>query len=272
MSGNFDFTFISFGAGVQSTALLVCSALGLHGVPHADAAVFADTGDEPAYVYQHLERMTAWAAERGIRVDRVSKGVLSEWVVNRRRQGRFVTVPLHTNNGDGSDGMLRRQCTVEFKVQPIIKHVRQLIGVKPRHKVRIRVRGLIGISADEIYRMKPSRERWITHEWPLVDAGLTREACKRIVREQGLPEPQRSACGYCPYHSDAEFLRLQREHPADFAKAVAFDRLVRDMTWRGIRGPAFVHRSLKPLEEVDFDPMRDQGDLFAADCEGMCGI
>ena len=33
----FDLTYISLGGGVQSSAVLAMSALGLHGVPRADA-------------------------------------------------------------------------------------------------------------------------------------------------------------------------------------------------------------------------------------------
>ncbi len=46
---DFDFTYLSLGAGVQSTAMLIMSALGLYGCPNADVAIFADTGDEPAW-------------------------------------------------------------------------------------------------------------------------------------------------------------------------------------------------------------------------------
>jgi hypothetical protein len=268
----YDFTYLSLGAGVQSSALLVCSALGLHGVPKADVAIFADTDDEPQYVYAFLETLKAWSP---IEIRITSKGKLSEWVVGRQRAGkRFVTVPLHTSDTNGDRGMLRRQCTREFKLEPIHKEVRRLLGVEPRHKIRQRVRAMIGISVDEVQRMKPSRQRWITNTWPLVDAGLSREACKRIVREAGLPEPERSACVYCPYHSDSEWHRLKTEHPADFGKAVEFDAAVRDMTMRGLHQPAFVHRSLKPLNEVEFDShgAAGQGDLFTNECEGMCGL
>lgn len=51
MSG---FTYLSLGAGVQSSALLILSAKGLYNCPKADIAVFADTGDEPQWVYDYL--------------------------------------------------------------------------------------------------------------------------------------------------------------------------------------------------------------------------
>jgi hypothetical protein len=46
---------LSLGAGVQSTALAILAARG-H-LPRPDAAIFADTGWEPAAVYAHLDRL-----------------------------------------------------------------------------------------------------------------------------------------------------------------------------------------------------------------------
>lgn len=48
-------TLLSLGAGVQSTALALMAERGL--IEKPVAAIFADTGDEPASVYAHLERL-----------------------------------------------------------------------------------------------------------------------------------------------------------------------------------------------------------------------
>jgi len=268
------FTYLSLGAGVQSSALLVCSALGLHGVPRADAAIFADVGDEPQYVYDYLrDHLIPFGAAHGVPVHITSRGRLSESMIDRQRAGkRFVTVPLFTDNGDGSKGMLRRQCTREFKLEPIHRWAREHLGYRPRFKVRHTVVAMLGISIDEASRMKPSRLPWITNRFPLIGAELTRRDCLRIVVEAGLPEPQRSACVFCPYHSDEEWLRLQQDHPEAFARAVAFDAAVRDNIMRGRLRPGYVHRSCNPLDQVDFDPNRDQLDAFENECEGMCGV
>lgn len=97
-------TYLSLGAGVQSTALLVMSNLGLHGCPRADVAIFADTQDEPAYVYEHLAALEAWSE---IPVRRVTAGRLSD-----AGEG-FLRIPAFTETAAGT-GMLRRQCTREY--------------------------------------------------------------------------------------------------------------------------------------------------------------
>lgn len=269
---DFDFTYISFGAGVQSTALLACSAMGLYGFPKADCAIFADTGDEPSWVYQHLEFMEKWAGERGVEVIRCQKGHLSQDIIDRHRgkKKRFAAIPGWTMGSDGRAAPLRRQCTREYKIEPIEKAVRELLGYRKRQRMKHKVRCLIGISYDEIIRIKDSRTPWVTNEWPLVDARFRRHDCIEIVKGLGIPEPGKSSCVGCPYHSDRFYRELKEKYPEEFQKAVEFDRTIRNMSMNGVRSPVYVHRSLKPLEEVDFT--KNQMELFGEECSGTCGV
>jgi len=267
----FDYTYLSLGAGVQSSAMLVCSNLGRYDVPRADVAIFADTGDEPQWVYDYLEILTKWSK---IPIEIAQKGHLSQDLIDRHsgKKKRFACIPAFTAGKDTFNAILRRQCTREYKIEPIEKKVRELLGYKPRQRIKEKVCAMIGISIDEAIRMKPSRTRWITNAWPLVDAGLNKLSCLRICKEAGLPEPQKSACVFCPYHNNAYWLDLQVNHPEEFAKAVAFDVQIRDMTMSGLENKAYLHRSLKPLDEVDFDDWKGQLDLFGEECEGVCGV
>lgn len=275
-SGEFDYTYLSLGAGRQSTALYILATLQdpERPVPRAEAAVFADTGDEPAWVYDQLRRIESWGKEHGgPEIHVAQKGVLSEWVIDRQKQGkRFVTVPLFTAaEGGGSAGLLRRQCTREFKITPIQQKVREILGYKPRQHMKHRVRTLMGITVDEAIRMRQSPEKWVHNAYPLVDLGLTAADCSRIVEEAGFPTPKRSSCVYCPYHSDEFWADLKKNHPDEFARAVEFDYAIRNMTMAGRRQPGYVHRSLQPLDEVDF-AHSEQNDLFGEDCHGVCGV
>ena len=167
--------------------------------------------------------------------------------------------------------MLRRQCTREYKIEPIERAVRSFLGVK-RVPRGVRVEALIGISWDEVQRMKPSRTPWVDNRYPLVDARLTRRDCLRIAAEAGLAEPKKSACVFCPFHDDKYWLNLRDNHPEEFARAVAFDVAIRDMSKSGIKGQMFLHRSLKPLQMADF---RHDGQVdldFGQECGGVCGV
>lgn len=278
----YDLTYISFGAGRQSTALAMMSALGLHGVPKADCAIFADTGDEIKPTYDHVDFMEGWLKERGMPLYRVSVGttLAAAAAVSglRRLNGNkfFVSLPLFTRNADGSKGMLRRQCTNEFKLVPIRLKVRELLGLKKGEPARGKLaRALIGISTDEVIRAKPSSDAYMEACHPLLDARLSVRDCENFLREHGIPIPQKSACRFCPYHDDTYWKWLKKTLPVEFEKACEFDDMIRDLSKADVRNPTYVHSSLVPLREIDFDAKgRGQGVLsgFGNECEGVCGV
>jgi hypothetical protein len=282
---NFDLTYISLGAGVQSSALLVCSALGLHRVVKADVAIFSDTQNEPRHVYEAVERLRAWAAPHGIPVETVTAGNLLDDAKARiaGTRSRFASIPLFTKGADGRAAPGRRQCTREYKITPIEKRVRALLGYKKGDRVKKLARSYIGISADEIYRVKPSQTKWVWREHPLVDARLTRADCIRIVLEAGLPMPKKSACVFCPYTDDARWIDMKKNDPASFEAACVADEALRDQSTSGLNHFAYVHRSLVPLRQIDFDEVQrrryatplfegQEPDGFQQECEGLCGV
>jgi hypothetical protein len=260
---HYDLTYISYGAGVQSTALLVCSNLGLHGVPKADVAIFADTGDEPEYIYEYLEVVKQWS---DIPIEVCQHGVLSE--DSDKRQ--FACVPAYSSNADGSSSLLRRQCTREYKISPIQQHVRKLLGYEKGQRVKHQALCLLGISRDEVSRIKPSRTKWITNAWPLVDALLRRDQCAELVVNAGLPMPSKSSCVYCPFHSDKYFGWLKDTHPQEFEAACEFDEMIRHKGQNPDLGQLYVHKSRKPLRDIDFSS--NQLEMFENECEGYCGL
>jgi hypothetical protein len=269
-SGDYDYTYLSLGAGVQSSALLVLACTDER-VPKPDVAIFADTGDEPDYVYSYLKRLAEWAKPYDVDVVTATAGVLSESIFADQKNGKsFVKIPVYTR-GAGK-GMFARRCTADFKIIPVTKKVRELLGYKPRQRVKEKVRCMLGISLDEIERMKESRFGFVTNTFPLVDLGIKRDGCLKICAEAGLPEPEKSACVYCPYHSDTHWQWMKDKHPDEFAKAVAFDEKIRHYGMGG-ELPLFVHRSCLPLSEVALDVTDpDQVNLFTNECEGMCGV
>lgn len=138
----------------------------------------------------------------------------------------------------------------------------------------------IGISLDEVGRMKPSGVGYIESIWPLVDLRMTRHDCLRWMMKHYNRVPPKSACRICPYMSNARWRQLKNTEPAEFAAAVDFDRKLRDdrndkINGVKITGELFVHRSMIPLGDVDLsnDIDRGQGEMsFGNECEGMCGV
>lgn len=268
---------ISLGAGVQSSTMALMAAAG-EITPMPKCAVFADTQDEPLSVYRWLD----WLEKQlPFPVHHVTKGRLSESSVKMKRtkDGRLFSktdIPFFTLNHDGSQGkIVNRGCTRDFKLAPLMKKAREIGGIKRGQKT-IGVVQWIGISLDEIYRMKPSRDAWALNRWPLVEIHMNRHDCLEWMKRHNFPTPPRSACVFCPYHNNAEWRRLKREEPVEFGFAVEFEKRLQAAKSKSqnFRTMPFLHRSLKPLSEVDFSTEEERGqtNLFNNECEGMCGV
>jgi hypothetical protein len=264
--------YISLGAGAQSSYLYVGSCDGIF--PPADVAIFADTQDEPAWVYEQLDALRRYGNHK-IPIKVVTAGCISDDAVARNAgtKKRFAAIPSFTMGEDGKAAPLRRQCTREYKIQPIQTAVRRMLGCGFGERIGKRTATCyIGISREEIYRIKDSRDKWIENRWPLVDANIRRADCIREMTKLGFQEMRRSACVFCPYHDDYFWANLKKSHPEEFEKAVKFDRAIREMSITPIHGATFLHRSLIPLEEVRFKPDLQPSFNFNEECEGMCGV
>lgn len=185
---------ISLGAGVQSSTMALMAAMGLI-EPMPTAAIFADTMAEPASVYRWLD----WLEKRlPFPIHRVSKGNLAEdgKVMRRSKKGTLYSktdIPFFTKSVTGEIGKIKnRACTTDYKIAPIMKLARKIAGVR-RGEKSIRVIQWIGISMDEIRRMKPSREKWAQSRWPLLEMRMNRQQCLNWMEQNGFPEPPRSA-------------------------------------------------------------------------------
>jgi hypothetical protein len=257
-------TVISLGAGVQSTTMALMAK---HGEiePMPDCAIFADTQWEPKAVYQHLDWLETVLP---FPVHRVTAGNLRAILMDGHRvEGRrFANLPWYIRNPDGSEGIGRRQCTKDYKLRPIQRKIVELMGGKRPKGGAV---SLIGISSDEIMRMKPSRVQYNVNRWPLIEKRMSRGDCIEWLMRHQYRIPGKSACIGCPYHSAAQWRSLNAE---EFADACEVDETIRHHF--RMKGEQYMHRSLKPLSEVDFSTAEDRGqlNLFINECEGMCGV
>lgn len=263
---------ISLGAGVQSSTMYLMACAG-ELRPTPDVAIFADTQAEPSWVYQQLDYLDSL---RAIPIHRVTAGDLGQAVelVPASTGQRFASVPFWVKTDDGR-GMGKRHCTHDYKLEPIQREIRRLLGLAKGERAagRYRVEEWVGISVDEAHRAKPSRTPWIETRWPLLfDKPMRRSDCLEWLKANGHPIPKKSACYFCPYRSDAGWRDLRDNEPALFQAAIEMDKKIRVNRMRGMRGEQYLHDSLVPLDQVDFEVDRDQPDLFGNECEGMCGV
>ena len=275
---------ISLGAGVQSSTMALMAA---HGeiTPMPDCAIFADTQAETRKVYEWLdwlEKQLPFPVYRVTHGDLASDGLR---VIRSKKSGKLYQknlIPLFVLGPNGEKGILNRKCTAEYKVRELVKKARAIVTQKAIAQWRKSgaldplANTWIGISTDEAHRMKPSAEPWIRHSWPLIDHGVSRDQCLRWMKERGYSKPPRSACVFCPYHSDNEWRRLATEEPQEFMRAVAWEKAAQIANRQDevARGQIYLHASRIPLEHVDLTVRKKEASLslFGNECEGMCGV
>jgi len=269
--------------------------------PMPDCAVFADTQAEPLEVYRWLDwletklpfkvhRVTAGSLEQdclaGEAIPRVGNAPFYtghfqplEKTHERGKGGFALTAPFHTVNA-GQEGQLRRQCTREYKIEPMNKFCRTMAGLARGQRAKgIIVSRWIGISLDEAHRAKLPKEKWAENRHPLLELQMTRQDCLNWMEAKGYPKPSKSACYFCPYHDNATWRDMKINQPTEFARAVEFDKAIRFGTIRGVKAPVYLHRDCLPLDQVDLRNAEDAGQQsmfdekgFAMECEGMCGL
>lgn len=308
---------ISLGAGVQSTYLYLLAMDGNLKYIHrerdqwgrtiskewrplpVEMAIFADTGDEPAPVYRHLEWLQSLNGPP-IVVARAYKRSLGEILLSGVTEGstRFISIPAHMKDGE-TRSIGRRQCSREFKVAVVEKVIRrEIFKLQPRQRMPKDAQCIvaIGMSADEERRVgnvMGRKKPWEVPVFPLYDMGMTRSMVIRELAKRNIPHTvPRSACTFCPYRSNREWLALKTDDPAGFAYAAELDARIRGNTSqstatdgcsRGLLAEQFLHRSCRPIADIDFaaevakeDAARhaqpELFDGFENECQGICGV
>lgn len=268
----------SSGLGIQSMALSLMSFDGL--LPKLDHIIFADTGWENPVTHEACEYMRRKADENGVQFHVVRSGNIysdSLSFINGEDNGRWASMPMFIQDVKGKISMLRRQCTNEYKIKPIELFIkRELLGLKkyeraPKEPV---IEKWFGISMDEAIRMRTPSNKWEEYRYPLIyDLGMSRGDCAQYVNDKHPDAPlARSSCIGCPYHDDREWQWIKDNFPGLFEEACEYDEAIR--VREGMVGKSYLHRSCRPLREIDFRTLEERGqiNMFGNDCSGMCGV
>ncbi|MFD0305290.1 hypothetical protein [Streptomyces sp. NPDC127119] len=238
--------------------MLALSAEGI--LPKVDYAIFADTGWESKAVYIHLDRLEKEiATPAGIPILRVSSGNIRNDALDPDH--RFASMPLYILNQDGKQGMTRRQSTGEYKIKPIKKKVRELLGYPYPQRIPngIFVEQWVGISTDEFHRAKDADVRYMRNRHPLIDLNWSRRDATRYLDSIGLNSTPKSSCLGCPFHGNAQWRNIRDTSPAEWQDVVEFDAAIRAGNARAnasgnpLLGQAFLHRSRVPLDQAPID-------------------
>lgn len=253
---------LSLGAGVQSTTIALMAARGEIRAP--DCAIFADTGDEPAAVYKHLDWLTS-VLPFPIHTVKPERSLRSALVAG----DDAARIPWHVGHG----GLGGRQCTRNWKIRPIRRKIRELLGISPTGYVAPdSVESWIGISTDEIERVKPSGCRFIHNRHILIEARMSRQGCYTWLEERQYRRPPKSRCKYCPFQGN-EGWRDLRDSPDEWTETIEFDGWLREPAQVArFRGQMFLHSSRVPLVQADISAPTGDADMFGHECGGHCGV
>lgn len=238
----------SYGGGTQSAAIAVLILRGW--LPWPDMIVMADTSREVTETWEYLERIVRPA---GFDVQVIPHSYASWDIV---RGDGAILLPAFTRL-NGRVGKMPTWCSNDWKRYPIQRWLREQ-GVDDCDV-------WLGMSTDEMERMKISSLKWYRHVYPLIEMVPTsRYKCVRLVEQYGWPTPPRSRCWMCPNMSPREWKDLKHKYPDDFQKAVDLEQELHK-TDKDI----YLHELGIPLD-VAITQSERQSDMFDGCDSGYC--
>lgn len=222
----------SCGGGTQSAAIAALIVQGR--LPKPDISLIVDTNREKSSTWAYLDNVLrpelAKVGVEIVRVDRNQFKTCDLWSTN----DSVLLIPNWTTQS-GEIGKTPAFCSAEWKRDVSMRYIRSL-GINS-------CEDWLGISLDEMSRVRASRTKWFQLRYPLIfDVPMRRQDCINLVLEMGWPEPPRSSCWMCPNMRNAEWIDMKQNYPHDFHKAVELEREIRQ------RDPhAWLHESCVPL-------------------------
>lgn len=272
---------LSFGAGMQSTALALMSCENAKAkergqelpwplVPIYDLVVFCDLGFEPPWVMEQVEftrKACEWA---GIWFKVLESPLYSDFMENFGER-RTISIPWWTLGDDGHKSKMPRNCTIDYKVETISKFIRwEVLGYRKGQRLREEDKKAhkmhMGFSAEEARRCKESPNPMFVNRFPLVEMGLVRADNYAYIKDVWGLATKASACTFCPFHQNYFFQNLKETQPETYRKLLEVDNLLRDKNPKPpMEADLFISRSRKRLEDLTPEDCDD------AQCFEYCG-
>jgi hypothetical protein len=223
------------------------------GEPPPLAILFADTGGERPYTYQHINSFSWWLQERGyppITTVRVEKETLEEMCL---RLGVLPSVAYGW-----------KTCSARFKVEPQEKWLRNSPQVRAEWEAGRTITKVIGFEYGEERRVRPSKDPRMVNRYPLIEWRMDREACLQSIRSEGIELPGKSACFFCPNSKKAEILALRVANPDLYNRAIAMEANATKNTQVKGLGRSWAWSWLTEQSKV-IDPSAENCDCFDGD-------
>ena len=209
---------LSWGGGVNSTAILAMIKLGM--LPELTKEnthiVFADTGAEMPYTYEHTTRCLVPMSQEGWKCLQISPYKYPEFYSKQIKGG----LDAYCIEKQVMPSRVNRWCTMEYKSKPIKEYRKSL---NPNYQEVILI---LGIANDELKRAK-----FLGHNhtyYPLIEQKIDRQGCIDLIAKSGLPIARKSGCYLCPFQGKAQWLELYKDYPNYFAEVEKIENIARD--------------------------------------------
>jgi hypothetical protein len=246
----------SCGGGTQSAAIAALIVQGR--LPKPEYSIVVDTERERTSTWEYVDGvLIPELAKVGVELVRVPKSKYATVDLFSLKEGSLL-IPTYTTLS-GAISKLRNFCSFEWKRYVIMRYLRDQ-GVKACFN-------WLGISTDELRRVRTGKTNWFRNHYPLVyDIPMNRGECIALVKEMGWPKPHNSSCWMCPNMPDHEWLDIKENNPEDFERAVQFEREIRE-----VDPYVYLHPQAVPLDRVDWSKAKKVGAQLVLGCDsGHC--
>jgi len=267
---------LCMGGGVQTTTILLMAIQGEY--PRPDHVVYADLGWDGPAVRRNIKWLNHKATDAAIpwhviTPANIRLNTLDSYPFNKTgAPTRAASMPFFTLDALGHHGMLRRQCTNEYKIRPIDNYIRRTLLHMPKYgKAPPEAASLwFGISNDEAGRRVTAGPKWKNHVYPLLDLDMSRDDCHEWLDRNNYHHPARSSCIPCPFRCDQEWAYIKTHLPDEFKRACQFDEAIRHP--KNIAAELFVHQDRVPLASINFDKLTNKTPTPSrhTECFGYC--
>ena len=213
---------IACGQGAPSIWLIIEAGRGLF---PADLVQVYDTGNENDMLWSTGQHTTA-----GEFFEQVTKPLAEEFGVeavfvrandgngnprpplhlDQRNNGKVeIDLPMFGSNG----GRLMQSCTDKWKKQAGRQELRRRGATSATT--------YLGLTMDEVHRIKQNDVRWEHLEWPLITMKkMYRAEIEREINKMNIPYIIRSQCDFCPHKN---LFRWRNSSPGTIAAAAKFE-------------------------------------------------
>lgn len=242
---------VAYGGGVNSTAMLI--GMKDRGIK-PDLILMANTGGEKPSTLRWLGTFAAWLRDAGF----PALQIVQNDGMYRTLEANCIEKSMLPSLAYGF-----KSCSDKYKRRPQDKFCNNWQPAKDCWAAGLKCIKYIGYDADEERRAKIADDELYIYEYPLIEWGWGRDECVQAIAAAGLPVPPKSSCFFCPAMKKDEVLKLKRDNPDLFERAVAMERnavlstvkgLGRSWSWESLGKAHDEQMSLAGFLDPDDEP------------------